>query len=76
MLNLKNGYKKRGDDGKWKTFWCKGDEGLSDWKAVAENLKKRGFGGVVCLTAEYSEPGGVEKHLAADIAYAKKLFGV
>ena len=74
MLNLKNGYKKRSDDGKWKTFWCKGDEGLSDWKAVAENLKKRGFNGVVCLTAEYSEPGGPEKHLAADIAYAKRLF--
>ena len=74
MLNLKNGYKKRGDDGKWKTFWCKGDEGLADWKAVAENLKKRGFNGTICVTAEYSELGGHEKYLAADIAYAKRLF--
>lgn len=75
MLNLKNGYKKRRDDGRWQTFWCKGEEGVADWKAVADGLKKRGFNGVVCLTAEYSEAGGHEKHLAGDIAYAKRLFG-
>lgn len=75
MLNLKNGYKRRGDDGKWRTVWCKGEEGLADWKGVAEALKKRGFTGVVCLTAEYSEAGGAEKLLPGDIAYAKRLFG-
>ena len=74
MLNLKNAYKRRSDDGKWHTVWCRGDEGLADWKAVAENLKLRGFNGVVCLTAEYSEPASVEKLLTADIAYAKHLF--
>lgn len=75
MLNLKNGYKKRNDNGRWQTYWCKGDEGVADWKATVEAVKKRGFNGVICLSGEYSEPGGAEKYLTGDIAYAKRLIG-
>ena len=41
--------------------------------AVAE-LKRRGYAGDVCLTAEYSDRGAVDRLVTEDLAYIKGLF--
>ena len=87
MLNLKSAYWKRaGADetgaAKWRPFWCTGKEGITSWPVVAAELKKRGFSGDVCLTAEYSNPNergdltgsAVEPLVKGDLQYAKSLF--
>jgi len=41
---------------------------------VVEELKRRGYQGVVCLTAEYSDHDAVDRLIAEDIAFARSLF--
>lgn len=80
MVNLKNGFWRRvngpeADYARWTTYWTSGRHGLADWPRVVEELKVRGYQGVVCLTAEYSDHDAVERLIAEDIAFAKSLFG-
>jgi sugar phosphate isomerase/epimerase len=87
LVNLKSAYwKKAGtaEDGatQWSTFWCTGKEGITNWRIVAEELKKRGYRGDLCLTAEYSNPeakgdlkgDAVDPLITKDIQYARPLF--
>jgi len=79
MVNLKNALWRRTDataagTPKWKPHWTTGREGLADWSAVAAELRKRNYRGVVCLPAEYDEAEPVEQLAADDLAYAKTLF--
>lgn len=41
---------------------------------AAEELKRRGYNGTVCLTAEYTDSAATDRLLAEDILYAKALF--
>jgi sugar phosphate isomerase/epimerase len=80
MVNLKNGLRQRtGEDARgaatWRTQWVAGKEGLCRWPDVAHGLKERGWNGVICLTAEYSDPDAVDRLIAEDIAFARSLFG-
>lgn len=80
MVNLKNGFRKRQNPDEtdapavWKTFWCRGRDGLAVWPRVADELTKRGWQGVVCLSAEYSETDVVDRLIAEDLAYARQCF--
>jgi len=79
MVNLKNGFWQRinGPEDEcavWKTYWTRGRHGLASWPRVAAELKRRNYEGVICLTAEYSDPGAVNRLIAEDIAFAKSLF--
>ncbi len=78
MVNLKNAvWVRRADvDGaaQWRHAWVAGREGLCHWPTVAAELKKRGYRGPVCLTAEYGEPGPVDRLIAEDLAFARSLF--
>ena len=79
MVNLKNGYWKRmtgpeAETSKWRSYWTAGHLGLCSWPTVVEELKKRGYQGVICLTAEYSDEESVDRLIAADLAYARSLF--
>ncbi|GAB4189854.1 MAG: hypothetical protein Kow00105_04230 [Phycisphaeraceae bacterium] len=82
MVNLKNGlWEKAGEDEfgvvKWKSRWVAGHEGLCDWPRVIGELKRRGYRGDVCLTAEYSEDDlkTVKKLAMSDLALARRCFG-
>ena len=79
LVNLKNAFWKRAngpeaEDVEWRPYWTSGRQGLASWPRVAAELKRRGYRGGICLTAEYSDEASVERLVAEDIAYAKALF--
>ncbi len=87
LVNLKAGHRRkigRSDDGdvQWKSTWVTGKQGITSWPIVAIELKKRGYRGDLCLTAEYSNLEGkgdfsgeaVQPLIAQDIVYARSLF--
>jgi hypothetical protein len=41
---------------------------------VAAELRRSGYDGTVCLTAEYSDTAAVDRLIAEDIVYARSLF--
>ena len=80
MVNLKNGFREQtgvGDknEAQWKTRWVGGRDGLADWFHVAAELGRRDWGGVVCLSAQYSDAENTDRLIAADLAFAKECFG-
>lgn len=79
MVNLKNALWRRqkgpeAEFAEWRHYWTSGRQGLCSWPKVVEGLKARSFGGVVCLTAEYSDHDSVARLIAEDLAFAKSLF--
>ena len=58
----------------WCAYWTTGRQGLASWPRVAAELKGRGYDGVVCLTAEYSDEASVDRLIAEDLAFARSLF--
>jgi sugar phosphate isomerase/epimerase len=78
MVNLKNAFPRRttGPEAEyvqWRPYWTSGRQGLAQWPRVVAELKKRGYQGVVCLTAEYSDERSVNRLIAEDLAFAKSL---
>jgi len=79
MVNLKNACWRRANGPEapaaaYAPYWTSGRQGLCSWATVAQELKKRGYGGAVCLTAEYSDEEAVNRLIADDIAYVRSLF--
>jgi sugar phosphate isomerase/epimerase len=79
MVNLKNAIYRRVNEpdaevAQWQHYWTSGREGLASWPRVAVELKKRDYGGVICLTAEYTDQTSVDRLIAADLALARSLF--
>jgi sugar phosphate isomerase/epimerase len=73
MVNLKNAFWRRttGPEAEvveWKPYWTSGRQGLASWPKVAAELARRGYGGTVCLTAEYSDEPAVDRLVAEDLA--------
>jgi sugar phosphate isomerase/epimerase len=78
MVNLKNGYwdsvdRPEGRSVEWHVTWCGAREGLADWSQVVSLLKQMAYAGVVCLTAEYSQPAAVDRLIEEDAVYARAL---
>ncbi|MCC7355968.1 MAG: sugar phosphate isomerase/epimerase [Anaerolineae bacterium] len=79
LVNLKNAFWRRvtGPEAEvveWRPYWTSGRQGLASWPRVAAELKKRGYAGAICLTAEYSDERAVNRLIAEDLAFAKSLF--
>jgi sugar phosphate isomerase/epimerase len=79
MVNLKNAIWQRivgpeAEVAAWRHYWTDGRHGLASWPRVAAELRRRGYQGVVCLTAEYSDGDAVDRLIREDIAFAKSLF--
>ena len=79
LVNLKSVFWKRingpeAEMAEWNIYWTSAKHGRSDWPTVADELQKRGYRGDICLTAEYSDEGAVDRLIAGDIAFAKSLF--
>lgn len=78
MVNLKNAYWQRvngpeAEQAEWRPYWTLGRHGLASWPRVTAELKRRAYSGVICLPAEYSDEGAVDRLIAEDIVYAKAL---
>ena len=79
LVNLKNAYPYRltgteAEAVEWKWRWTTGRQGMASWPEIASELNKRGYEGSVCLCAEYTDKGAVERLIAEDLAFAKTLF--
>jgi len=79
MVNLKNAFWQRANGPEaeqvtWRPWWTSGRQGLANWQRVATELKHRSYRGVVCLTAEYSDEGSIDRLIVADLVYARSLF--
>ena len=79
MVNLKNAFWRRtngpeAEYAEWRAYWTSGRQGLASWPRVATHLKRRGWKGVLCLTAEYSDHLSVERLAVEDLAFARSLF--
>ncbi len=79
MVNFKNAFWQRkngpeADVAAWEVFWTSGRHGQASWPQVVTLLKQRGYAGVVCLPAEYTDEAAVDRLIAEDIAFAKSLF--
>jgi len=79
MVNLKNAYWQRSNGPEaehavWHPYWTSGLHGLASWPRVAASLKQRNYDGPICLTAEYTDEPSVDRLIAQDIAFARKLF--
>jgi sugar phosphate isomerase/epimerase len=78
MVNLKNAFwrRTRGPEAEvveWSPYWTSGRQGIASWPRVACELRRRGYAGVVCLTAEYSDEASVDRLVAEDLAFARSL---
>ena len=62
------------EDVLWRPHWTSGRQGLASWPWVADELRKRGFEGVVCIDAEYDDHDAVDGLTAADLSFAQSLF--
>ena len=79
MVNFKAAFPKRingpeAAEAEWEFYWTTGRNAEGSWKRGADHLKKRGYEGIVCLPAEYSDEVNVEAYTREDLAYIKKLF--
>lgn len=79
LVNLKNAFYERvngpeADVAEWKRHFTTARHGMASWPRVIAELRRRGYQGVVCLTAEYQEPADVEQLCRQDLEYVKALF--
>jgi sugar phosphate isomerase/epimerase len=79
MVNLKNAYWRRtnppdGSEAQWGAYFCAGPHGRTSWGEVAQGVKRVGYTGPVTFSAEYTDDTYTDHLLAADLAYARKLF--
>lgn len=84
VVNLKNGCWRRVNGPRaeaaemtavteWQVYWSGGREGQAHWPRVVAKLKVMGYGGPLCLTAEYSDTPNVDRLIAEDLAFAHRL---
>ena len=78
LINLKSGYRRRTagpeiKDAGWELHWTTGGQGIVNWKRTIDELKRRGYRGDYCLTAEYTLRDMADRLVTEDIAYAKSL---
>ena len=78
LVNFKNAFYKRVNgpeayEAKYAHHYTTGRQGLCSWPRAIKHLKKIGFYGNVCLTAEYSDHDNIDKYVMEDCEYIKLL---
>jgi sugar phosphate isomerase/epimerase len=79
MINLKNAFWKRmngpeAEWAEWRPYWTTARHGLASWPALARELKRRGYQGDLCFSAEYMDEESTDRLIREDIAAARQLF--
>ncbi len=80
MVNLKNAFWRRttgpeAESMAYEPYWTSGRQGLASWPRVAGELQRRRWKGTICLPAEYTIEAEVDRLIAEDLAFARRLFG-
>lgn len=57
----------------WNYHFTTGEKGLCSWERAVAYLKKRGYSGVFCMPAEYSDEKMVGIYAKKDLAYLKNI---
>lgn len=79
MVNLKNAVRRRSNapdaaHARWENHFTRARDGFTVWPDAIGELKRRGYEGVVCLTAEYADLHETDRFIQDDIQFAKALF--
>ena len=79
MVNFKAAYRHRINGPEqapaaWNVRWTTGKNACGSWDEAVAHLKKRDYGGVLCLPAEYDDEQNVERYAREDLNYIKQLF--
>ena len=79
LVNYKNALYKRqngpeADRAEYSRYFTTGSQGLASWERSIKHLKKLGYEGTICLTAEYTDEEKVNEYTARDLVYIKNLF--
>ena len=80
MVNFKAAYQKRvngpeAEHAEFRPYFTTACQGASHWKNAVDYLLKRGYGGVICMPAEYTDEKNVLKYIKQDVKYMKELIG-
>jgi sugar phosphate isomerase/epimerase len=60
---------------RWRSWFVRGHEGLSDWSAVLAELRRRHYAGPICLSGQYTElDRPLHEVVANDLALARRLY--
>lgn len=78
MVNFKAAYRYRAngpeaEQARWNEHWTTGRNACGSWEAAAAYMKQRGYKGIVCMPAEYSDEANVDSYTREDLAYIKSL---
>lgn len=80
LINLKTAFPRRvngpeAEEARFAPYFTTGRNGAASWREIAEAMTRRGYEGVICMPAEYTDEANVETYIAQDVKYAKSLFG-
>lgn len=79
IVNFKSAFWRRtslpdAEEAQWNVCWTTGRNGRASWRWTAAELRKRGFSGDICFSAEYSDAASVDSLIREDIRFARSLF--
>jgi sugar phosphate isomerase/epimerase len=79
LVNYKNAFYMRqngpeADRAEYRRYFTTGPQGMASWERSIRHLKKLGYEGNICLTAEYTDEEKVNEYTSLDIVYIKSLF--
>ncbi len=77
LVNFKNAYYRRvsGPEAaaRFEPYFTTGRQGATDWARAVAVLRERGYAGVFCMPAEYTDEAGTLQYLREDVACLRSL---
>lgn len=80
LVNLKMAYYRRTNGPEspqavFEPYFTTAQHGQASWTDTRDYLIQHGYSGVICMPAEYTDIEHTREYIAADLKYAKSLFG-
>lgn len=78
MVNFKNAFWRRTNapespEAAWEPYFTTGRQGMASFPRIAAFLRRRGYSGVVCLPAEYTDEAFTDTLVGPELAYVRSL---
>jgi len=72
LINFKAAFRERINgpeeaEAEYRTHWTTAAHAGYSWRGLVDDVRKRGFVGVFCLPAEYSDPSGAPQRMGDDV---------
>lgn len=79
MVNFKAAFRRRTNgpeaaEAAWKEYWTTGRNACGSWRDAVHALSSRGYEGMICLPAEYTNEEHVQEYVTEDLRFLKSLF--